>query len=952
MTEIEALLASLKISGHRLDVSGDNVLLHPAPGNRPPPEVLAELRRNKAALRQALTAVYLDFETHSVLDLELVGARTYAEHESTTILCLCYAIGDGPIQVLTDPYGDDGDDEDDDNRGGMPDDLHAAIAAGYRVVAHNYQFEHAVWHCQLTPAGWPEIPIEQWDCTAFRARLARLPAELGECAKALDLPVQKDLTGQRLIRKIARQDLMRTALTANEWECLHRYCTRDVEVLRTLDRRLPAMPEEWRPIFALDFAMNEAGMPVDLDAVRKLLVVRDHENLRLAKEFCNLTGGEIASPRQIAKVRAKLTELGVDLENLQRETLEQWINDNPGRNDLAARLIRNRLAASHASDAKLDRMIATARETGRVRGSFVLHAAHTGRWAGQGTQLQNLPKGRLDDPEAMLTKLLARADSILAGQLDHMTDPGWPISIKEAIAGCLRALFRAPENWVFVSADLSQIEPRVLCLIAGQTDKLEKYRADEDVYLYEAGRLDSDSRDLGKLFTLSAGYGASGRVMHSRAPGFGVVLAPEEADAKTARWRENNAAIVQFWHDLFRQLQVCVELPADHDPIEFGYFRIWRSEATLFVQLPSGRCLKYHEPRLELSERGTLVLTAQLPKHAKLLSASIWHGAITENVTQAIAADILMQDMLQLHRDGVFIVGCIHDEIVALAPAEHAEAIRDHMIAVMRTPPDWAPDLPLAAEAFINQRFIKPAQAAHAALPPSSAERWMRCPGSIAAVRLAAPALESAFAAEGTQAHQIFSACLGRCVDPEELTHDPFLLPPLRLALVLTRDIIAGRRFKTEIRLDPLPGIAKVWGTADVVVFDDHDRVVAVVDLKFGAGVTIEPDALQVQLYALLAAQTYGCPLQGVDLHIVQPRRSHALGPHRVHHVSTADLDHLFAALQKAIDAIEDPAAPRVAGDWCRFCAARETCPEAQTKPRWKPSFAEQMQELSHAFTR
>ena len=45
--------------------------------------------------------LYLDAETWSNLDLKLVGARAYAEHPSTRVLCWSWAIGDGPVQLLT-----------------------------------------------------------------------------------------------------------------------------------------------------------------------------------------------------------------------------------------------------------------------------------------------------------------------------------------------------------------------------------------------------------------------------------------------------------------------------------------------------------------------------------------------------------------------------------------------------------------------------------------------------------------------------------------------------------------------------------------------------------------------------------------------------------------------------------------------------------------------------------
>jgi hypothetical protein len=196
MTGIEAILASLKVAGHRLEVAGNDVILHPAPGNPPLPEIVAELRRHKAELRWALATVYLDFETDAFLRLEQVGTRTYVEDQDTVPVCLSYAIGDGPVQVLRDlDYGPVP----------LPDDLLAALKAGYRVVAHNFQFDRSIWQrCLPDFPGWPDLPLDRWDCTAFRARLARLPASLEECAKAFGLQ-GKDAAGKRLLRTLIQR---------------------------------------------------------------------------------------------------------------------------------------------------------------------------------------------------------------------------------------------------------------------------------------------------------------------------------------------------------------------------------------------------------------------------------------------------------------------------------------------------------------------------------------------------------------------------------------------------------------------------------------------------------------------------------------------------------------------------------------------------------------------------
>jgi hypothetical protein len=215
----------------------------------------------------------------------------------------------------------------------------------------------------------------------------------------------------------------------------------------------------------------------------------------------------------------------------------------------------------------------------------------------------------------------------------------------------------------------------------------------------------------------------------------------------------------------------------------------------------------------------------------------------------------------------------------------------------------------------------------HAPFPPSSAERWMSCPGSFQAEQQAGPRPSSGLADEGTIAHGIFAEALRRNLSPYRLTDDVSFAAPLHLAWLHAIQLIAGQRFLVEQRLNPLPGLPELWGTADTVTFDRHDRVRLIFDLKFGRGVVIEANAIQLAIYALLAAQQFGAAPEGVTAAIIQPRGFHIAGPVRLHHHTPAALDILLRALQAAVTAAEQSDAPRVAGTWCRFCAAAKTCP-------------------------
>jgi hypothetical protein len=188
----------------------------------------------------------------------------------------------------------------------------------------------------------------------------------------------------------------------------------------------------------------------------------------------------------------------------------------------------------------------------------------------------------------------------------------------------------------------------------------------------------------------------------------------------------------------------------------------------------------------------------------------------------------------------------------------------------------------------------------------------------------------SAFADAGTAAH----ATLARCLVHGGTADDP----ALALALHLIRRIIGGRPFMVELRLPALPGLPKMWGTSDLVVFNPAGPLEVILDLKFGEAICVEPDEIQLGIYTLLAARRFGAARDGVDTWVVQPRHDHPAGPARRHHYSLADLDDLEAMLRAAAAATEAPSAPRQAGPWCRFCTAAGVCPTRQQAPSAVPS--------------
>lgn len=221
---------------------------------------------------------------------------------------------------------------------------------------------------------------------------------------------------------------------------------------------------------------------------------------------------------------------------------------------------------------------------------------------------------------------------------------------------------------------------------------------------------------------------------------------------------------------------------------------------------------------------------------------------------------------------------------------------------------------------------------AHASLGPSSAERWMNCPGSVV-LSEGMPNKSSAHADEGTRAHEVAEALLNDRTPeggvPVEMMEHVMVYVDHVLDLAGTLHV--------EVRVKATD---QIWGTADAIVWDPATATLFVRDLKYGAGVGVEVVGnLQLKIYALAALLTMKYPAKFVDVGIVQPRKPHADGAIRSIVFDAVDLLDFHADLldaeQRVLQARADVGKP---GDWnahhlkptekgCHWCKAAPKCP-------------------------
>jgi hypothetical protein len=161
---------------------------------------------------------------------------------------------------------------------------------------------------------------------------------------------------------------------------------------------------------------------------------------------------------------------------------------------------------------------------------------------------------------------------------------------------------------------------------------------------------------------------------------------------------------------------------------------------------------------------------------------------------------------------------------------------------------------------------------------------------------------------------------------------DPEMLDAVRVYVGHVESLNGERWVEHRFDLSHVhPGL---FGTADCVVYNPKTRALFVIDYKHGAGIPVEVvDNEQLMYYAFGALSTLKLDVEKVVCTIVQPRCPHPEGPIRSWMFPLETLLDFGLDLVEFARRTEDPNAPLVPGEHCRFCpAAGANCTALQTQ--------------------
>ena len=278
--------------------------------------------------------------------------------------------------------------------------------------------------------------------------------------------------------------------------------------------------------------------------------------------------------------------------------------------------------------------------------------------------------------------------------------------------GILKRAIQAPKGFVVISADSTAIELRVAMALANQTDALIALREGRDLYSDFGSELFGKpvskktpiERFIAKQICLSAQYGVGPDKMQKQstiqARGQGITLPDISWVDAIKAYKTKYSQIPTQW----RRLDGVLKAMMRGESVEVDAMGLLSMEGNTIIR-PNGAKLIYDGLSADKGDRG-VEYTYRRFKNRHWEWKHIYAAALLENISQALATDIIYWQWLQINARARkefgykfdIVAAQVYDEIVVIAPEKDGEAVRELQLHTMQQVPQWASSIPIAAE--------------------------------------------------------------------------------------------------------------------------------------------------------------------------------------------------------------------------------------------------------------
>ena len=443
-------------------------------------------------------------------------------------------------------------------------------------------------------------------------------------------------------------------------QLLYDYNIMDIKTEASLSALIPDLPPEELEFWLNTQKGNIRGIGVRPDELDACISILDQAYEKYNAELTLLTEGQVTEASKVAQLQKWCATQGYPIQSLDDDIISEALNSS-GCPLHVKRALEIRRMIGSAGVKKVYAMKNMASKSNRLNELFIYHGARTGRDTGAAVQPQNLVKAGPKLNKCTKCGHIYGVKSFACTKCHNMQEPGahtagwsWE-AVDEAIehlkshslehveslygdavltiSGCVRGLLVAAPGHKLISSDYSAIEAVVAACLAGEQWRIDAFKAKRDIYLVsasaitktpyeeyiryyeETGSKHPDRQKIGKVAELALGY--AGWISAWRNFDDTDMYTDDEVKGLILKWKDASPAIVEMWGGQVRgkpwapdyteyyglEGAAIQAISCPGQAFTYRHISYLVHEDILFCRLPSGRTLKYHQPRLTPSSR-------------------------------------------------------------------------------------------------------------------------------------------------------------------------------------------------------------------------------------------------------------------------------------------------------------------------------------------------------------